>query len=400
MLLMRRYKLLILILLFSNIAFCQNDPIKDATYHFTIKNNEFLGGGADTLKNYIRKAQFFLIGEEHNMKELQDFTTSILPLLKNCGYKNFALEIGPVSSEKISSIYLRKQTITDFNTKYYKYIDGSPFGFFDGKEEERFSNQAFKNGFKVWGLDFENYNAPLFILDQLYETSKKSNELNRLYELSHQAIIDEYAKDKIEKKYNLATNLLNSVPIKSFFEMVSTNSKAKYIIDQQILSWKIYDQESRKNWYPRVENMRENFMHNYNLELKKNKIPKVFVKMGAVHIAKGTSSSGFKEVGDLVHELAKTNGTKSFSVISFARYRINAKGELLDLLEDEDAQLLKYTTKDSWSLIDLNRLKKESQQGEFKLSKTMLSYIEKFDMMLIPPATKSMELNIHPYKNE
>ena len=391
---------ILLILFFYNNIFGQENPIKDATYHFSIQDDVFKGNGADTLKKYIQRSQFFMIGEEHNMKELQDFTASVIPFLKSCGYNNLALEIGPVAAMKLNSLYRSRKGLAAFNTKYFQYLSGAPFGFFEGREEERFSNRAFENGLKIWGIDFENYNASLFIIDELYGQSKKSSDLDEMYKNSRLVIIDGYERDRSEKKHHLATTLLHSESIKSFFDKVSTSPKIREIIRQQILSWKIYEQESKNNWYPRVENMKENFVANYKKVAAKEKEPKVFVKMGAVHIARGTSSSGFQELGNMLYELSKFNGTKTFSVISFARYRINTKGETVDLLEEDDAELLKYTTKDSWSLIDLNRLRGDGIQGKIKLSREMVSYMEKFDMMLIPPATKYMEPNYMPNNKE
>ncbi|OWK70687.1 hypothetical protein [Pedobacter sp. AJM] len=393
---MERSSLLIFIFLcFFNTAFGQDDPIQAATYHFQVKESLFTGNGSDTLKKYIQQAQFFLIGEEHNMKALQDFTTAIIPFLKSSGYQNLALEIGPFSAEKIRAMYQNKQTITDFNTRYDSDVKGSPFGFFEGKEEEQFSNQAFRNGFRLWGLDFENYNAALFILDELYSLSKKSSELDRSYQAARHIVIAEYAKDRKDQTYNLPGNLLHAATVQAFFKRVATTPQARYIISQQLRSWYIYDAQSRKNWYARVKNMRDNFMLHYNRALETNKNPKVFVKMGAVHLARGTSSSGFEEVGQLIDELAKKNKKKVFSVISFARYRIDAQGKLVDLLEEADAELLKYTTAASWSLIDLNRLRNDAKQGKLKLSEAMRSYMEHYDMMLIPPATPSMTPNVH-----
>jgi len=80
-------------------------------------------------------------------------------------------------------------------------------------------------------------------------------------------------------------------------------------------------------------------------------------------------------------------------VISFARYRIDKKGVLTDELDPDDSQLLKYTDEKSWSLINLKQLAKDGWEGKIKLSKTMQNYMQKYDMMLIPPATKRMEPN-------
>jgi hypothetical protein len=62
-------------------------------------------------------------------------------------------------------------------------------------------------------------------------------------------------------------------------------------------------------------------------------------------------------------------------------------------MEPEDEALLKYTTKDNWSLIDLKKLAEEGWEGKIKLSKAMKGYIQKYDVMLIPPVTKRMVSN-------
>lgn len=384
------------ILLICTKSFGQADPIKESTYHFTIKNDLFIGSGADTLKSRIVNAQFFLIGEEHNMKELQDFTTSIIPYLTSTYYKYFALEIGPVAADKLTSIHHKKASLNAFNTYYYPFLNGVPFGFFQGKEEEQFSNRALEHGFQLWGLDFENYNSTLYILNELYILSKKTPAISESYKKAYQFALAEYQKDRASKSYNLPANLLRSEAIKSFFDMVAANKQARIIIAEQIASWKIYEQESKNNWYPRVENMKTNFADHYKKAIAKNALPKVFVKMGAVHMARGTSSSGFQEVGNLIYELSQFNRTKTFSVISFARYRIDTQGKVTDLLDPEDADLLKYTNQESWSLIDLSKLKRDSWSGKIKLSSGMQSYIQKFDMMLIPPATKPNTINYNP----
>ncbi|CAM3741148.1 hypothetical protein MUGA111182_06360 [Mucilaginibacter galii] len=103
--------------------------------------------------------------------------------------------------------------------------------------------------------------------------------------------------------------------------------------------------------------MKTNFADNYKIAEAKDALLKVFVKIGSVHIARGTRSSGFQELGNLIYELSQFNRTKIFSVISFARYRIDARGKLFDLLDPEDANLLKYTNQYSRSFINLSKLK-------------------------------------------
>lgn len=246
----------------------------------------------------------------------------------------------------------------------------------------------------LWGIDFENYNASLFILDELYNQSDKDKAITDAYQKAYEYVIKGYANKKNNINYSLQNNLLNSILIKSFFNLLPDKEATRKLIYNLTLSWKIYEAEGMNNWYPRMNNMKKNFIKLYKEAAKKENLPKVVIKLGAMHTARGTSSSGFQEVGNTIYELANYNSTKSFSVISFARYRIDQEGNLTDELEPEDEALLKYTTKDSWSLINLKQLFIDGWQGKIKLSPSMQDYIKKYDMMLIPPATKRMEPNI------
>lgn len=384
--------LAVLPLLFS-VTNAQTDPLAAATYHFKLENGALTGPGADSLKTNIAQSQFFLIGEEHDMVELQQLTAAIMPFLKESDYRHFAVEIGPASARKLTSIYKNRESLGVFNSRYAKYLGRGPFGFFDGQDEEVLLNKAMDNGIKLCGIDFENYNATLFIMDELYQQSSRDKQVKVAYEDARKYVINEYAMDKVTKNYPLCVNFLSSSIIKHFFSLIEVIPENKWLIGQITQSWRIYEQERLNNWHPRVENMKSNFVQAYKEADKNESLPKVFVKLGAVHTARGTSSSGFQEVGNTLYELAKYNGTKVFSVISFARYRIDKKGILTDELDPDDSQLLKYTDEKSWSLINLKQLATDGWKGKIKLSKTIRNYIQKYDMMLIPPATKRMKPN-------
>ncbi|SHG59921.1 hypothetical protein [Pedobacter caeni] len=389
----KRFLLSNTFLFLALLVYGQTDPVRESTYHFTIKERELTGPGADTLKAYISKSQFFLLGEEHDMTELQMLTADLMPFLKSSGYRHFALEIGSLAAERLSSIYRKKESLMKFNSRYYKHFNSGPFGFFDGKEEEVFLNAALDNNFKLWGIDYESHGAPLYILDELYAGSQAKPILKNTYQKAAQYIIDEYAKDLITIKYPIYSKMLHSAELAAFFQAVPANRSNQKLMEELILSWKIRDEERNNKWYARVENMKKSFIRQYKDEAKKKELPKVFIKLGAVHTARGTSSSGFPEVGNTIYELANYSNTQAFSIISFARYRKDEQGNISDLLEPEDEALLKYTNKDSWSLINLKQLNEARLEGKINLSKEVIGYIQKYDMMLIPPATTRMQPN-------
>ncbi len=63
-----------------------------------------------------------------------------------------------------------------------------------------------------------------------------------------------------------------------------------------------------------------------------------------------------------------------------------------DVIEQEDMEILNFTTPDKWTIINLGQLQELSIQNGIKLSKDILSYIEKYDAIIIPTATKYSEI--------
>lgn len=60
----KKTALYILLISSFHLAYGQDNPVSDATYHFTLDHHKFNGPGGDTLMTYIGYAQFFMIGEE------------------------------------------------------------------------------------------------------------------------------------------------------------------------------------------------------------------------------------------------------------------------------------------------------------------------------------------------
>lgn len=380
---------IILFFTFSNIS--AQEIIKKSTHHFTITNDSLKGKGAEIFKSKIAESQFFLIGEQHDVSQLETMVKSLVPFLKKQGFNNYVAEVGPLAAKKLEELGKQKKLLEKFNRKYSDYIVGAPFGFFGTVEEGKTLNQIVDYGINIWGVDFENYNSYLFILDLLLENSNKSKLIHEKYKEANNYIKSEYKKGKNGFNPELAKNLLKSKELESYFNAVN-NPKNRIVINELKKSLQIYAGQGKGFWYPRVENMKRNFISQYK-ELENTDSKKVFIKLGAVHMAKGTSYSGFQELGNTIYELANYNFKKSFSVLSFSRYSLNSNNEIIDVIEKEDAEILQYAQPDQWTLIDLKEIEKLSIENKVKLSGTIKGYIQKFDAILIPPATKESEKN-------
>lgn len=374
-----------IILMYSNIY--GQDIIKKSTYHFKIKKDSLEGQGAEIFKQRISQSHFFLIGEEHNNSQLETMVKILIPFLKKEEFNNYVAEIGPLAAKKIEELVKEKKLLKGFNLEYSNYIIGSPFGFFGTIEEEETLKRVVESNINIWGVDFENYNSYLYIFDLLLTNSNNSKDIKEKYKKIYDYTISEYQKGDNGFNAELTGNLLKSEKLEDYLNAVN-NSKNRIIIDELKKSLIINTAQGNGFWFPRVENMKYNFVSKY----KENE-HKVFLKLGAVHTARGTSYSGFQELGNMIYELANYNSKKIFSVVSFSRYRLNSVDEVEDIIEKNDEEILKYTKPDEWTFIDLKELEKLSIENKVKLTEIIKEYIQKYDAILIPPATKKSKKN-------
>ncbi|AQW89399.1 hypothetical protein HZP42_07230 [Elizabethkingia anophelis] len=390
---MKKY-IILCFLFFSFILFSQQnkDIVKESTYYFSLNQDQnFKGYGADFIKNKIIESQFFLIGEQHNIHSIETLITSLIPLFKENGYNHYITEIGPIAAKKLTELAESPLPLKDYYTKYSSQINLPPFGFFGTKEEEKTLQQLKKYSISLSGIDFESYGSYLFLIDELYKNSDIGKVSKDLYNKVYSFVESQYKNGKDNYNLHLMSHLLASKELKEFI-MLSKNEINTPIITQLELSLNINHQITLGFWQRRVDNMKSNFARYYSDQSTKKSPVKAFIKLGAVHTARGTSFSGNLEVGNMIHELANVNQSKSFSVITFPRFIMNEKtGKVEDLVEDEDKELLKYTSLNQWTVIDLCKLEELSIQNSIKLSKDFINYIEKYDAIVIPPATKYSE---------
>lgn len=371
------------------------DILKKSTHYFTMDNNDSLtGDGASLINQKIAESQFFLIGEQHDVQQIEHFTKALIPILKTNGFNNYVTEIGPNAAKELEQLRQQKIALGEFNRKYSQYVKYAPFGFFGTKEEEETLQQLNKFRIHLSGIDFENYSSYLFLLDEIYKKADKDKVSKQLYSDVRNFIISEYAKAKDGYSPVLTKNLLGSENLISFLTQAENNEN-RFRVEQFKKSLYINNEQTKGNWWLRVDNMKINFVEVYKrLQQNQSKPLKMFFKFGAVHTARGTSSSGFQEVGNTVYELSKFNQTKSFSVIAFPRYVYNEKTDSLeDAIEKEDEEILEFTLSDKWTLINLKELFQLSIDNKISLSKAITDYIEKYDAILIPPITKYSKKN-------
>lgn len=361
--------------------------IKESSFSFTLSNNGTLNGaGADSLLLKINDSHFFLLGEQHNIQAIEELTTHLIPLLKKEGYTIYATEIGPFAAEKILTLKKNNQSLLSYYCNYIPLLGFSPFGFFSTQEEERTLEAVIEHKMDLWGIDFDNYGSYLSLVNEMYLQSEQGKILPSEYKETYAFIANQYQQAHNGYNPTLMQNILESDLVNNFLKL-ARNMQNTPLIEQFILSLKINNEQAKGFWEGRVINMKHNFSTYYRKATAKGVAPKVFMKMGAIHTSRGTSFNGNIDIGNMIYELANFNGQKSFSVISFPRY-ILENGEILDTIEEENKILLSYTSPTNWTFIDLHTIKQLSIEQKIQLPQTIIVYLQKFDALLIPPATQ------------
>lgn len=395
---------ILLFLILSTTIFAQeklkSTDISEFAYTFEINYDNIVGIGAKILENKISESQFLLLGEQHYSPEISEFTNAILPKLKHSNFKYFAVEVGPNSTKKMITVIKEQKSLFEFNTDFYSNYKDIPIPFFDGKKDELFLKTAINENFEIWGIDQEFLSSQLFLIDEIYNLSDKKNLIKPYFDTAKQFLIEEFKKDKQNKSYSMFSNLLESSILKSFFEKCKNEQQNK-IITELITSWNIYAlneiKKYNENNFTRMQYMKRKFGENYKIALKTDYLPKIFVKMGSMHLARGKNWLGIYDLGNMIKELSYFNGTLSTSINCFARYSQDNDGTVYDYLDEEDGKayqpILELAKKDKWVLIETKPILELAKKRKIELNSDLKILISGFDFILFTPIKTEVKLN-------
>lgn len=386
---------------FSFYAFSQKNELlisdlKPLSYAFTIENNQITGAGADTLKSVIQKSQFFMLGEEHRSPQISKLTNVLLPYFDNAGYDNLALEVGPFTADIIKKEIKKNNSLYELNHSFYLENNDIPIPFFDGKDDDVFIKTASKYKFKFWGLDQEYITAPLFLLDEIFKKSAHKKSTKDTYLKAKAYLRKELDLLNNDKGNNYYDMFLGDNPFANYIKYAKKPAQ-KNIIEALKTSMHIYkishtklSNELRSNY------MKRNFSVNYN-KTQTERLPKVLIKMGSMHLGWGKSWLDIYDLGNMVNELAVFNNTRSTSINCFSRYVEEDDGTILDYIRDEDgknyALILELATKDQWVLVDSKKIMEVAKKKRTKLNAELSFLLSRYDYILLAPLKTKVLLN-------
>lgn len=401
---MKLNTLIILLILFTFFGVkAQNkltlEDVKKHTTYFTVSEDlQFSENILPTLNEEAKKSQFIGIAEVHQSEQLSLFTAAFLRVLKSNQYNNFALEIGNYSTSILEEASKNPSETTsnlkELNKKYgrgkFPYI---PFIFVDKVADAKFIEEASKLDFNLWGIDREYEFSYLMHFDKMFELSNKSSTLSQAYKKAREKLKDIVFRNKVsgESKYCW---LLNYHTINEYLKEVSKEDNLKNYANELRNSWEIYCSfiQNKGGSAARAKYMRHKFDSLYNVANKKEKLPKVLVKLGGVHLTHGNSQYGRYDVGRHLHEKAKENNTQFLAIRHVWRYK-NGKDQVGKSGWKNTSFLMQLGRKDKWTLIDLRPLKKLVEENKLIVDKGTAWELKSYDWFLISPNDSKGKIN-------
>ena len=367
--------------------------------YFSINDNLLEGEGASVIKEAIQDSKFFVLGENHQSQQISILTESLVPILDQAGYKVATFEVGPHSANKLKELSSDPEktveSLKDFNEEYLVPSTGmAPIPMFWYVDDAKFLAQFAKTEMEFWGIDQEFVFSVLFLGEEMVASKSKDDnyvEIKAAWEKAKASIETEFG-DFANNNSIVLTTIYEHDDFKNFAELFDEDDYyAQDVLQKLYDSWYIYE-KSRSSHEDRVNYIRSNFLNNYEAFERENEDARYFIKIGSKHAATTNYSINCYDIAALTQEIAEIEHEKSTNVII---PRANYGGKTF---KDRAQALLDFHRKDSWTVIDLRKLRQELKSNKFQIIthedyQDLNRMIQGFDLFVIPPADQEPEKN-------
>lgn len=367
-----------------------------------IEGDDFAGDGAKLLGAAIRNHQFILIGEQHGIAEVGQFTKILFEEAAANGFCYLAIETDPFIAEKLETLAAGDLgDLKSFNQELPFsipfYLNEEDFEFLHtAKTKSKATTQVF------WGLDHVGGASPRYLMTQL-AANAPSPEAKQLAE----SYLEKGKKGIIEftQKGNFQAALMMSMQQEDYQKLygafgTDSDSEAFQMIAGIRMGQEIYSAwfEGRgyDNNFVRSQLMKKNFNQYYQAALERDgRDPKVVFKFGAYHMYRGLTPTHIYDIGNTVSELAEGNGKQSLHIyfmgLKGSANSFMAGNQPFDNTKDFDPAILAAlgdrAEGDEWTLFDLRPLRRERLKD---IDPSFKQFIHAFDMMVIVPEAKAV----------
>lgn len=375
------------------------DKLKANRLAITLDKGTLAGPGAAPLLQASRQAQYVLLGEDHGVAEIAQFSSAYFNALAPAGFTTLVTENGPVAASALEGMLKRPDAVAAIARFDAAYPDAIAF-YTMRQEAEMLVGFALAAGprFEQWGIDQEFIGTAKYLIARMLAQPVNPAARAKLEALRQMEAV---ASQKAAATGNPMEYLMLSASDEELASLRPLLAGPKEqtalgLLDALLDSRAIYQKSASK-----VPGDRD-LSNRMRLALLKRTLgsrlgvreQKLVVKVGANHAYKGINPLNNRDVGNFLAERAEGQGLTSLHLIVLA-----AKGKQLRFagagkphqpapieLDGAAFKLLAGAgaTDGSWSLFDLRSLRpglRKLVAGDID----MLNLINGYDFALVIP---------------
>jgi hypothetical protein len=367
--------------------------IRQHQYALAADSTHFAGPGWEKLRAAVQRSQIVLVGEAHGLAQVPHFTAALAQVLKPSA---FVAEVDPYVAQALTRLSTQQGQPAAYERQYPESLC-----FYDRWEEFELARQFSRQQVRLVGIDqvYGSTAAP-FYAQLAGLVTRKTTRAYLLHQAARyqrqtlafeQAGHDEWVMDQQPQ-----------AAVDSLLRLTATESlAARRMAQDYAASYAIYKSQSHQD---RLNLMKRNLLGEFP---PTQPLPRLLVKLGANHCARGLSPATFGEfydVGNLVQNLADCQGQRSLHLLVIGRQGTTATGTNPYFLAqnshhytaaDQPAYqpLFAFVTGPDWLVVDLRPARRALTGGQLQvrdvaLQRVLLGY----DYAVVIPETTASHL--------
>ena len=385
------------------------DKLKANRLAITLDKGALAGPGAAPLLQASRQAQYVLLGEDHGVAEIAQFSSAYFNALAPAGFTTLVTENGPVAASALEGMLKRPDAVAAIARFDAAYPDAIAF-YTMRQEAEMLAGFALAAGprFEQWGIDQEFIGTAKYLIARMLAQPVNPAARAKLEALRQMEAVASQKAAATGNPFEYFILSASTEDLTSLRPLLAgpKEQTALGLLNALLATRAIYQKSASKVPGDRaLSNRLRLTLLKRTLETRLGmQEQKLLVKVGANHAYKGINPLNNRDIGNFLAERAEGQGHTSLHLIVLAakgtQLRFAGAGKPYQSAQIElDSPAFKLlasagATDGSWSLFDLRSLRPDSRKlagGDIE----MFNLINGYDFaLMIPEGSASAQLLI------
>lgn len=294
-----------------------DDVLTAARRPIAVRDGRLEGAGAEVLRTAMAATPYVLIGEDHGLAEVPEFSAAVFRELAARGTRDLVVEVGPEAGRRLTDVLAAADPDADTAAWMRRY----PFSlaFYNLRQEFAFlraARAAAGPGLRVVGVDQELMGASRMLLDSI---GTPDTALPGLLAQERQAY------EKATATGNPLDLFMLTGPAGTLTGLRDRLTDGGRVNDASLVaslldSREIYALNARSGFESNLT--RAALMKRYYVAQlppdRRGAPPPTLFKFGALHVMKGLNTLNSREIGNYIAEVADGLGTPSLHILIMA----------------------------------------------------------------------------------